>query len=217
MNKLKRWLAPSTHATWKCSWIKLQRIIILKIYILLLWIQIVVLTQIDLVGGYYDAGDNVKFGLPMAFTVTMLAWSVVEFGPQLGARHELSNALAAIKWGTDYLIKAHREPEVLYGEVGDGGSDHSCWQRPEDMTTPRTAYKIDDQHPGSDLAGETAAALAAAAVAFRHSNPRYSSELISHAKQVHLSSILLIIAVLNQCIYLKIILKLNTNLYWIIL
>ncbi|XP_047942976.1 endoglucanase 13-like [Salvia hispanica] len=139
---------------------------------------------VDLVGGYYDAGDNVKFGLPMAYTVTMLAWSVVEFGPQFEARHELSNALQAIKWGTDYLIKAHPKPNVLYGEVGDGGSDHSCWMRPEGMTTPRTVYKIDDQHPGSDLAGETAAALAAAAVAFRRSNPSYSSELINHAKQL---------------------------------
>lgn len=36
--------------------------------------------QVDLVGGYYDAGDNVKFGLPMAFTTTLLAWSVIEFG-----------------------------------------------------------------------------------------------------------------------------------------
>ncbi|KAK6156120.1 hypothetical protein DH2020_010368 [Rehmannia glutinosa] len=121
---------------------------------------------VDLVGGYYDAGDNVKFGFPMAFTVTMLAWSVVEFRPQLKARNELSNALRAVKWGTDYLVKAHPEPNVLYGQVGDGGSDHSCWQRPEDMTTPRTVYKIDEQHPGSDLAAESAAALAAVAVLF---------------------------------------------------
>ncbi|KAL0402922.1 UNVERIFIED_CONTAM: Endoglucanase 14 [Sesamum radiatum] len=139
---------------------------------------------IDLVGGYYDAGDNVKFGFPMAFTVTMLAWSVVEFGPQLQARNELSNALRSIKWGTDYLIKAHPEPNVLYGEVGDGGSDHACWQRPEDMTTPRTVYKIDELHPGADLAGETAAAFAAASIAFRKSNPSYSSQLLNHAKQL---------------------------------
>ncbi|KAL0382139.1 UNVERIFIED_CONTAM: Endoglucanase 13 [Sesamum calycinum] len=139
---------------------------------------------IDLVGGYFDAGDNVKFGFPMAFTVTMLAWSVVEFGPQLQARNELSNALRSIKWGTDYLIKAHPEPNVLYGEVGDGGSDHACWQRPEDMTTPRTVYRIDEQHPGADLAGETAAAFAARSIAFRKSNPSYSSELLNHAKQL---------------------------------
>ncbi|KAL4564621.1 hypothetical protein LXL04_028687 [Taraxacum kok-saghyz] len=29
--------------------------------------------MVDLVGGYYDAGDNVKFGFPMAFTTTMLS------------------------------------------------------------------------------------------------------------------------------------------------
>lgn len=136
-------------------------------------------------GGYYDAGDNVKFGLPMAFTVTMLAWSVVQFGPQLEARKELWNALDAIKWGTDYMIKAHPEPNVLYGQVGEGGSDHVCWQRPEDMTTPRPAYRIDAQHPGSDLAAETAAALAAAAIAFNaHGLSTYSSTLLYHAKQV---------------------------------
>ncbi|XP_071934489.1 endoglucanase 14-like [Coffea arabica] len=139
---------------------------------------------VDLVGGYYDAGDNIKIGFPMAFTVTMLSWSSVEFESQLVAKGELSNALEAIKWGTDYLMKAHPEPYVLYGQVGDGRSDHSCWERPEDMTTLRTAYRFDEQHPGADLAGETAAALAAAAIAFRGSDPAYSSQLISHAKQL---------------------------------
>jgi hypothetical protein len=33
----------------------------------------------SVVGGYYDAGDNVKFNLPMAWTLGALAWSVVEF------------------------------------------------------------------------------------------------------------------------------------------
>ena len=35
------------------------------------------------------------------------------------------------------------------------------------MDTPRTVYKVDAAHPGSDVAAETAAALAASAVAFR--------------------------------------------------
>ncbi|KAI4305109.1 hypothetical protein L6164_028495 [Bauhinia variegata] len=137
--------------------------------------------SIDLVGGYYDAGDNLKLGFPFAFTITMLSWSVVDFRANLSAKNELLNALEAIKWGTDYLIKAHPQPDVLYGEVGDAGSDHACWQRPEDMTTPRTAYRIDDQHPGSDLAAETAAALAAASIAFQPTDRRYASQLLSHA------------------------------------
>ncbi len=71
----------------------------------------------DLVGGYYDAGDNVKFGLPMAFTVTMMAWSVIEYGEEMAAAGELGHAVEAIKWGTDYFAKAHPEPNVLYAEV----------------------------------------------------------------------------------------------------
>ncbi|XP_068644875.1 endoglucanase 13-like [Aristolochia californica] len=138
----------------------------------------------NLEGGYYDAGDNVKFGFPMAYTMTVLSWGVVEFGSHMSAKNELSNALEAIRWGTDYLIRAHPQPEILYGEVGDGDSDHSCWQRPEDMTTPRNAYRIDAAHPGTDLAAETAAALAAASVAFKKSHPTYSSQLIQHAKQL---------------------------------
>ncbi|GLJ22258.1 hypothetical protein SUGI_0418570 [Cryptomeria japonica] len=139
---------------------------------------------INLIGGYYDAGDNVKFGLPMAYTVTMLSWSVIEYRNQLQDSEELDNALEAIKWGTDYLLKAHPEPNVLYGQVGDGTSDHYCWQRPEDMTTSRNAYKIDSTNPGSDLAGETAAAMAAASMAFMDSNSTYSWDLLRHAKQL---------------------------------
>ncbi|KAF8410777.1 hypothetical protein HHK36_003314 [Tetracentron sinense] len=139
---------------------------------------------VDLVGGYYDAGDHVKFGLPMAFTVTMLSWSVIEYGEQIAAGGEYEHALEAIKWGTDYFIKAHTSPNVLWAEVGDGDTDHYCWQRPEDMTTSRHAYKIDENNPGSDLAGETAAAMAAASVVFRKANPHYSHLLLYHAQQL---------------------------------
>ncbi|XP_044972273.1 endoglucanase 2-like [Hordeum vulgare subsp. vulgare] len=139
---------------------------------------------VDLTGGYYDAGDNVKFGLPMAFTVTMMAWSVLEYGGQMEAAGELGNALEAVKWGTDYFVKAHPEAKVLYGEVGDGDTDHGCWQRPEDMSTSRQAYRLDPQRPGSDLAGETAAAMAAASLVFRRSNPGYANQLLQHSKQL---------------------------------
>lgn len=139
---------------------------------------------VNLVGGYYDAGDNVKFGLPMAFTITMLSWSVVEYGHFIGAAGELGYTHEAIKWGTDYLIKAHPEPNVLWGEVGDGTSDHYCWQRPEEMTTSRRAYSISESNPGSDLAGETAAALAAASIVFKQTDSSYSQLLLSHAKQL---------------------------------
>ncbi|PIA64197.1 hypothetical protein AQUCO_00201464v1 [Aquilegia coerulea] len=139
---------------------------------------------VDLVGGYYDAGDHVKFGLPMAYSVTMLSWGAIAFRKHIAASNQLGHVLDAIKWGTDYFIKAHTQPNVLWGQVGDGNSDHYCWERAEDMTTPRTAYKVDADHPGSDLAGETAAAMAAASIAFKAYNSSYSSLLLVHAKQL---------------------------------
>ncbi|KAL5548462.1 hypothetical protein UlMin_003693 [Ulmus minor] len=139
---------------------------------------------VDLVGGYYDAGDNVKFGLPMAFTVTMLSWGVIEYGKEIAGAGEYAHALEAIKWGTDYFIKAHTHPNVLWAEVGDGDTDHYCWQRPEDMTTSRRAYKVDETKPGSDIAGEAAAAMAAASIVFRETNPHYSHLLLHHAQQL---------------------------------
>lgn len=135
-------------------------------------------------GGYYDAGDNVKFGLPMAFVTTILSWGAIDFKKEITDLNHMDKALKAIKWGTDYLIKAHPERNVLWAQVGDGASDHFCWQRPEDMSTPRTAYKLDESHPGSDLAGETAAALAAASIAFKTYNSSYSDLLLVHAKEV---------------------------------
>ncbi|RDX62543.1 Endoglucanase 11, partial [Mucuna pruriens] len=139
---------------------------------------------VDLVGGYYDAGDHVKFGLPMAFTITMLSWGAIEYRQQIEDAGELKHTLEAIKWGTDYFIKAHTSPNVLWAEVGDGDTDHYCWQRPEDMTTSRRAFKIDKNNPGSDLAGETAAAMAAASIVFRKTNPHYSHLLLHHALQL---------------------------------
>ena len=75
------------------------------------------LFQVDLTGGYYDAGDNVKFGFPMAFSITLLSWSAVEFSPNLQKVGQLSNTLNAIRWGTDYLLKAHTGPTELWVQV----------------------------------------------------------------------------------------------------
>lgn len=51
----------------------------------------------------------------MAFSTTMLAWSVVEFGDLMG--QELENAKAAIRWATDYFLKASAQPGKLFVQV----------------------------------------------------------------------------------------------------
>jgi len=62
--------------------------------------------------------------------------------------------------------------------------DHKCWERPEDMDTPRNVYKVSAQNPGSDVAAETAAALAASSIVFRDSDSAYSSKLLQAAIKV---------------------------------
>ncbi|XVF11175.1 hypothetical protein REPUB_Repub08aG0003400 [Reevesia pubescens] len=136
----------------------------------------------DLVGGYYDAGDNVKFNFPMAFSTTMLAWSVIEFGQFMGP--DLQHALDSLRWGTDYLLKATKFPGKVTAAVGDPNADHNCWQRPEDMDTPRTSYVVNETHPGSEVSAEIAAALAAASLAFNSADKRYSIVLLNRAKEV---------------------------------
>ncbi|OAY79286.1 Endoglucanase 17 [Ananas comosus] len=137
---------------------------------------------VDLTGGYYDAGDNVKFGFPMAFTTTLMAWGIIDFGRSMGPH--LAEATRAVRWATDYLLKATAVPGVVYVQVGDASRDHACWERPEDMDTPRAVYKVDHAHPGSDVAAETAAALAAASIVFRSSDPPYSQRLLDRAVAV---------------------------------
>ncbi len=140
---------------------------------------------IDLTGGYYDAGDHVKFGLPMTSSMTLLSWGVVQYRDAYAKSGQLTSMLDAIKWGTDWIIKAHPEPNVFYAQVGKGSDDHSFWGAPELMSMNRPAYKIDAQHPGSDVAGEAAAALASASIVFRATDPAYADLLLKHARELY--------------------------------
>ena len=144
---------------------------------------------VDLTGGYYDAGDHVKFGFPMAASMTLLSWGVLEYEEGYQQTGQLDEALDAIRWGTDYFLKAHvsnnQGTQALWGQVGDGHADHAYWGPAEQMDMDRPAFKIDRQNPGSDLAGETAAALAAASIAFQSSDPVYADQLLEEAVQLY--------------------------------
>lgn len=68
--------------------------------------------------------------------------------------------------------------------MGDGNSDHQCWERPEDMDTPRTLYKITPNSPGTEAAADAAAALSAASIVFKGFDANYSTWLLSQSRSV---------------------------------
>ncbi len=140
---------------------------------------------LDLTGGLYDAGDNVKFNLPMAYTAAMLAWSVYGDKSAYEQSGQLNYALGNIKWICDYLIKCHPEDEIYYYQVGDGNADHVWWGACEVMQMNRPSFKVDKNSPGSTVVGEAAAALAACSAVYKDIDTDYAEECLEHAKTLY--------------------------------
>uniref|UniRef100_A0A0D9XG17 Endoglucanase n=1 Tax=Leersia perrieri TaxID=77586 RepID=A0A0D9XG17_9ORYZ len=139
---------------------------------------------LDLSKGMYDAGDHIKFSFPMAFTATVLSWSILEYGDQMSAAKQLDPALDALRWITDFLINAHPSDNVFYIQVGDPDLDHNCWERPETMSEKRPLTQINQKSPGSDIAAEAAAAMASASMVFKSRDTTYSDSLLQHAQKL---------------------------------
>ncbi|KAI8767229.1 endoglucanase E-4 [Biomphalaria glabrata] len=138
------------------------------------------------VGGWYDAGDHIKFGLPMSYTATALVWSLVRFKDGYQRAGQLNQMYDMIKWPLDYFLKAWRPAQnELVVQVGDT-HDHDVWGRPEDMTMNRPCAVVNTAHKGSDIAAGTAAALAAGSIAFKEKgDTAYSDQLLSAAKSLY--------------------------------
>ena len=142
---------------------------------------------LDLTGGWFDAGDNVKFNLPMSYTASMLAWSVYEDREAYEESGQLEYALSNIKWANDYFIKCHPEDEVYYYQVGNGSQDHTFWGSGEvvEYRMDRPSYCVTKAKPGSAVCGETAASLALCSIVFKDTDPEYSKTCLEHAKSLY--------------------------------
>jgi endoglucanase len=142
---------------------------------------------LDLTGGWFDAGDNVKFNLPMAYTAAMLGWSIYEDSDAYEQSGQLEYALANIKWANDYFIKCHPEDEVYYYQVGSGSSDHSWWGPAElvALQMDRPSYSVTAYSPGSTVTAETAASLAICSIVYKDVDADYSALCLKHAKSLY--------------------------------
>jgi endoglucanase len=141
----------------------------------------------DLTGGWYDAGDHIKFGLPMAYSATVLGWGAIDFKDGYVKSGQYTAIKENLRFVYDYFIKCHTAPNEFYAQVGNGDVDHSFWGSPEILPTTmsRPSYKLDATHPGTEVAMETAAALAAGSMIFATEDPAYSALLLKHAKELY--------------------------------
>jgi endoglucanase len=139
---------------------------------------------LDLVGGFADAGDHIKATFPLVHSMTTLAWGMIESPQGYSASGQSTYLLSNLRWGMDYLIKAHPAANRLVTEVADPNKDHQLWAAAEVQTYQRDTYVMGAGCWGADLADSAAAAFASASLVFRTSDPAYSATLLTHARQL---------------------------------
>jgi endoglucanase len=126
-------------------------------------------------GGWYDAGDHVKFGLPMSASAGMLLWAAYEYKSALTSTGQWDIFTNNVKFVLDYLVRCHQGSQLVY-QVGDGGNDHAYWgpvESIEEMMT-RPSYACN----ASCVLADTAATLALGYLVFN------DSSYLTHAKSL---------------------------------
>ena len=140
--------------------------------------------DVNLTGGYHDAGDLVKFGLPEAWAMNMLAWGLLDYQQGYQDAGQYQTGLENLRWGDDYILSEYTGPDTFYGQVADPSVDHQYWGPAETDPTARTSYDVTASCPGSDLVGQASAALASSSIVFQASDPKYSAELLTQAESL---------------------------------
>ncbi|KAG0024941.1 hypothetical protein BGZ81_007542 [Podila clonocystis] len=137
----------------------------------------------DLSGGYYDAGNYIKFILPYTFTMTQICWGALEFyeGYELAKQTQYLDEM--VRWGMDWLIKAHADNNTLYVQVGIDEVDNAYWGPDTGIPTPRPSFFVSKTKPGTDVTADAAAAFAACSLLYRDKlhDPAYAATLATHA------------------------------------
>lgn len=143
----------------------------------------------EITGGWYDAGDHVKFNLPMAYSASMLAWGLYQYPDGLEQTGELETYVNNLSFVLDYLAACDEGDTAVY-QVGNGQMDHTWWGPVElleygmkdngaDYTKARAVLRGTD----SAVCGEMAAALAAGSCALKGRSDK-TGDYLKHAENL---------------------------------
>ncbi|WAR14642.1 GUN4-like protein, partial [Mya arenaria] len=141
----------------------------------------------DLSGGWYDAGDHVKFNLPMSFSSWVLNYGFIKFQDAYENSGQKDMMCDMAKWPLEYFLKCWiPDQQTLYVQVGDGYADHGYWGRPENMHMGRPAYKVNAGCHGSDVAGDTVSAMASGYLVYKDiCDTAFADRLLTAAKSLY--------------------------------
>ncbi|KAH9002361.1 family 9 glycosyl hydrolase [Lactarius hatsudake] len=132
---------------------------------------------LDLSGGYYDAGDYIKCTFPLSFSIMSICWGANDFGRGYDLANQTAYLDDMLRWGLDWLIKAHPASHTLYVQVADANLDNAYWGGDLNIPQDRPSYQINDTRPGTDAAAGASAAFAACSNLYANRNlgPSYSA------------------------------------------
>jgi len=148
---------------------------------------------VDLAGGFHDAGDHVKFGLPQSFSASTLAWAVFEFEDAFRETDSYDHVLDHLQWFADYFLKStFRDADgnvVAFAyQGGEGDIDHEYWGPPELQRAsemPRPAYFAYEDDPASDQCAGAAAALAVISLVLEDDEADVAAEYLDTAEALY--------------------------------
>ena len=156
---------------------------------------------LDLTGGWHDAGDHVKFGLPGSFSASTVGWGYYEFREDyidMGLQEHVEDEL---RWINDYYMKAtfldDEDNAIAYCyQVGEGNNDHNYWCAPElqvddtvvassSCAVKRPAYFATEEMPAPDQCAGAAASLAINYLNFKDTDAKYAAESLKYARALY--------------------------------
>ncbi|MBQ6555535.1 MAG: glycoside hydrolase family 9 protein, partial [Firmicutes bacterium] len=146
---------------------------------------------VDVSGGYHDAGDHVKFGLPAAYAASVLGLAYYEYKDVFDELGQTEHYKRIMDRFADYFERCTVLDDsgnvlTFCYQVGSGGTDHSYNARPEDQESAqgqRPAYFTSDDAPCTDVVSETAAALAIYSMNFNDAKAlEYAEALFAYAQ-----------------------------------
>jgi endoglucanase len=135
--------------------------------------------QLD--GGWYDAGDYVKFGMNGSYSLYCLLKGYDVFPNAYALTGSVPNILEQCKFATDYYCKAVIDENTIVLDVGDANSDHQAGFQPSN-NPGRSGSEIKLCN-GGDIPATYAACLALMSVLYRKYDDSYADDCLVKAKQ----------------------------------